>query len=62
VLERVGDFAGFLAESFDETASYAGLRQSETTGRPLGAKEWIAALESGAGRALAPRKRGPRPR
>ncbi|HEX3918235.1 MAG TPA: transposase [Caulobacteraceae bacterium] len=62
VLGRVGDFAGFLTEAFDEAAAFAGLRQSETTGRPLGAKEWIVELESGAGRALAPRKRGPRPR
>jgi putative transposase len=62
VLERVGDFATFLAEPIDEAIAFGGLRQSETTGRPLGAKDWIAALESGEGRALAPRKRGPRPR
>ena len=32
------------------------------TGRPLAADEWIAAQEAATGRALAPRKRGPKPR
>lgn len=32
------------------------------TGRPLAAEDWIAAQEAATGRALAPRKRGPKPR
>ena len=32
------------------------------TGRPLAADEWIAAQEAATGRALAPKKRGPKPR
>ena len=60
VLNRVGDFADFLNGAFDEKMEFESLRRSETTGRPLGATRWIANLETQTGRALAPRKRGPR--
>lgn len=61
VLERVGDFARFLAEPFDEDAAYAALRRAETVGRPVGAADWLEALEARTGRRLRPRKRGPKP-
>lgn len=35
--------------------------RSRTTGRPVGAEEWIKALEAAADRKLAPAKRGPKP-
>ncbi|MBU1173908.1 MAG: transposase [Alphaproteobacteria bacterium] len=64
VLRRYGDFAAFLAEPADDEAepAYAALRQSETTGRPLGRPEWIAELEKRTGRSLAPQRRGPKPK
>ena len=61
VLDRVGDFAAFLGTD-DDAAAYAALRQSETTGRPLGDARWIAGVERESGRTLAPQKRGPKPR
>jgi putative transposase len=62
VLERVGDFAAFLDEGFDEDAAYAPLRRAETVGRPIGGPDWIQALERRTGRALAPGRRGPKPK
>lgn len=58
VLERVGDFKKFLAESFDEDADYAALRRAETIGRPIGGADWLEFLERRTGRVLAPGKRG----
>ena len=58
-LERVGDFAAFLAGEVDEDAAFAPLRRAETIGRPIGDAEWIAMLEERTGRTLAPGKRGP---
>lgn len=57
-LNRVGDFAAFLAEQVDEGAAYAALRRAETIGRPIGAPEWIADLEARTGRSLAPGRPG----
>jgi REP-associated tyrosine transposase len=62
VLERYGDFAGFLAERPDDEAAWRQLRMSETSGRPLGSEAWIAAIETRTGRTLKPRKRGSKPR
>ena len=62
VLERVGSFADFLAEPFDEAAAFTPLRRSETTGRPIGSDVWIERPEQSFARPLAPRKRGPKPR
>ena len=42
--------------------AWRALRQSETSGRPLGAAAWIAELETRTGRTLAPQKRGPKPK
>ena len=61
-LTRVGDFAAFLDEDFDEAATYGPLRKAELVGRPVGAPAWIAQMESRTGMILAPRKRGPKPK
>ncbi|HEX7759286.1 MAG TPA: transposase [Caulobacteraceae bacterium] len=61
VLERVADFAEFIADPVDEAALFAPLRLSETTGRPLGGADWIKGLEVSSGRSLAPKKRGRKP-
>ena len=62
VLERVGEFARFLDEPVDEDAAYSALRRAETIGRPIGDQDWLEALEVRTGRALAPGRRGPKPR
>lgn len=61
-LSRVGGFATFLGARFDAAAEFDPLRLALTTGRPLGSAGWVAGLEQSSGRALAPRKRGPKPR
>ncbi len=60
VLRRTGDFATFLGGDVDDITAYRPLRQSETTGRPLGSDAWITALEAQTKRQLMPRKRGPK--
>lgn len=57
MLERIGEFADFLDETFDEDRDYAALRRGETIGRPVGDPAWLKALEKRVGRALAPRRR-----
>ena len=59
-LERVGSFAAFLGEEFDEALSYAALRKAESVGRPVGSKEWLAEMEARTGKVLAAGKRGPK--
>ena len=54
-LERVGDFAAFLSEPFDEAMTYAALRKAESIGRPIGSRERLADMESRTGMALAPK-------
>ncbi|MGH7485022.1 MAG: hypothetical protein ACREMY_05355 [bacterium] len=61
-LERYGGFAPFLGEQDDDADAWQALRRSETSGRPLGSAAWLNQLEIRTGRALAPRKRGPKPR
>ena len=61
-LERVGDFAAFLGQPFDEALTYAALRKAESVGRPVGSPEWVADMEQRLGRPLAARKPGPRPK
>ena len=46
--------------SVDEDAAFLALRRAESIGRPIGSPEWLAALESRTGRALAPGRRGPK--
>ena len=62
VLERTGDFATFLGETFDEYDAYNALRCGETVGRPIGAAHWLKRLEQKTGRVLVPGKRGRKPR
>jgi putative transposase len=59
-LARVGDFASFLGEAFDEAMTYAALRKAESVGRPVGSKAWLADMEARTGLTLAPGKRGPK--
>ena len=59
VLDRYGDFATFLAQD-DVTKVFKKLRQSETTGRPLGSEGWIDKLTAMTGRALKAKKPGPK--
>ena len=60
ILERYGDFAAFLGDTTDDEARFKCLRQSETTGRPLGGEEWMKKLENMIGKTLKPQKRGPK--
>ena len=62
ILERYGDVAAFLGADADasEAAAFRKLRQSETTGRPIGEDGWLDALETATGRPLKPQKRGPK--
>ncbi|KTE42965.1 MULTISPECIES: transposase [unclassified Sphingopyxis] len=59
-LERVGDFAAFLDEDFDEAFTYAALRKAETIGRPVGSPEWLDDMEVRTGIPLKPKRRGPK--
>jgi putative transposase len=61
-LDRVGDFAAFLGEDFDEALTYAALRKAESVGRPVGSAEWLADMADRIGRPLAPQRRGPKPK
>lgn len=61
-LDRYGAFDSFLGTPADYGDAWRALRQSETSGRPLGSTAWIAELETRTGRTLAPQKRGPKPR
>ena len=44
-IERVGDFAAFLGEDFDEATGYAALRRAERVGRPVGSAAWLGEIE-----------------
>jgi putative transposase len=61
LLDRMGDFAGFLAADEDEAAVMA-IRRARTTGRPAGEAVWIKTLEDMTARSLGAAKRGPKPR
>ncbi len=60
ILERYGEFGAFLGQTTEDSTAFKSLRQSETTGRPLGGKEWMEKLEKLTGRAMKPQKRGPK--
>ena len=60
VLERYGDFAAFLAQDVDASDAFRRLRQSETTGRPLGDEAWLDKVSAMTGMYLKPKKRGPK--
>ena len=61
VLARVPDFAALLRSAEDEDLTKA-LRQSETTGRPLGDSVFLDRVEAVLGRSAKPGKRGPKTR
>jgi REP-associated tyrosine transposase len=60
VLQRYGDFAAFLGHDTDDAVALTKLRQSETTGRPLGDDKWLERLEKQTSRQLKPQRRGPK--
>lgn len=60
VLKRYGDFRKFLGKEGAPDIAYRALRQSETTGRPLGSDDWLDELEQQTGRVLKAQKRGPK--
>jgi putative transposase len=61
LLALVDNWAAFLSGGLDERQAEA-LRRHERTGRPLGSEQFLTGLEKRLGRAIKPRKRGPRPR
>jgi putative transposase len=61
LLDRIGDFAAFLAEPEAQPAISA-LRAAEATGRPLGNDAFIRGLERILGRKLVKGRPGPAPR
>jgi putative transposase len=64
-LERVGDFARFLADTaggVTDEARWERLLSSELVGRPVGEEAWVKGVEAKLGRRLAPEKRWPKPR
>jgi putative transposase len=61
-LDRYDDFAAFLGTPADYTEAWQALRKSETSGRPIGARDRIEEIEKRTGRTLAPQKRGPKPK
>ncbi|MBW8880739.1 MAG: transposase [Asticcacaulis sp.] len=62
VLSRVGDFAAFLDAAPENDPMWTSVLKAEVIGRPVGAKAWIAELESRHGKTLTPQKRGPKPK
>jgi putative transposase len=60
-LDRFPHFADLLDDPAPDDL-LAGLRRSETIGRPLGDAHFIARLEAAAGRRLRPLPRGPKPK
>ncbi len=60
VVERYGDFAGFLGRDTDDNADFTMSRRSGTTGRPLGSDAWLERLEHTTNRRFRPQKRGPK--
>ncbi|MCG8694799.1 MAG: transposase [Minwuiales bacterium] len=61
LLERIPDWTAFLAGGMAEE-DIDRIRRHSRTGRPLGGKRFIQRLERRLGRALAPRKPGPKPK
>ena len=61
LLDRIGDFAAFLAGA-EEPAAFLALRAAETTGRPLGVESFIQGLERTLGHKLARGRPGPVPK
>ncbi|MBI1406665.1 MAG: transposase [Caulobacter sp.] len=60
MLSRFADFAGYLSTETDPRAVEA-LRRAYSTGRPVGAADWVRALEGDTGRRLSVAARGRKP-
>ena len=60
VLGRYGDFARFLGDDKNDEEAWRRLRQSETTGRPIGDDEFLKSLEKRTNRIFRAQKRGPK--
>lgn len=60
LLTRVNDAAAFFATDLAEEGRRK-LRRASATGRPLGAAQWVKALEAQTGRALLPQTPGRKP-
>ena len=60
LLSRIGDFAALLVAE-EDAAAVSAIQRSRSTGRPVGADDWIRTLERRTERRLAPAKRGPKP-
>ena len=65
----IGNWRGMLRYGWeagdmdaDGAAAHAAIEARLRTGRPLAAPEWVAHMEANSGRALAARKRGPKPK
>ena len=61
LLEKVGDWRGFLAKEV-VAGDIRLLQRHERTGRPLGSERFLAKLERRLGRRLRRLKPGPKPR
>ena len=61
-LERVGKFAAFLGERFDEDHAYGAMRKAERIGRPIGSAQWLEQLQEKTGKRLIAEKPGPKPK
>lgn len=61
VLDRVGDFAAYLAAARDDGPAWTAIRAAETTGRALGTDDFVADLERRLGRPIARRAPGRKP-
>lgn len=62
LLARIEDFARFIEAAEEDETAVRALRRSCSTGRPVGATEWVSGLEAQTRRSLAPAKRGPKPK
>ncbi|MEN8169444.1 MAG: transposase [Pseudomonadota bacterium] len=61
MLDRVGDWRGYLSDSESDIDDYDVIALHSRTGRPLGDQSFVSVLESLTGRALTPRQPGRKP-
>ena len=62
MLSRVSDWRLYLADEVDQGVESPAIQMNSRTGRPLGAPEFISALERLTGRTLARGRPGPKPK
>ena len=61
MLERIDNWKAYLSNTFGLDDEYDMIERHTRTGRPLGNEQFVAMLESFAGRELAPKKPGRKP-